>query len=132
MRNRWLLAVLTLSPLVTQASPAVDQVLADFEQAGGSNFSAEAGKTLYFKEFKDEKSGEIRQCSTCHTDDLRQSGKQANTGKVIEPLAPSANAERLTDVAKINKWLKRNCKWTVGRECTAQEKGDVITFIQSQ
>jgi hypothetical protein len=132
MRNTWLIAVLALSPLVSQASPAVDELLTEYRQAGAGEFSVEAGKTLYFKEFKDEKSGEIRQCSTCHTDNLTQAGKQANTGKAIEPLAPSVNSKRLTDIAEIRKWLKRNCKWTVGRECTPQEKGDVLTFIQTQ
>ncbi|HCS12500.1 MAG TPA: hypothetical protein DIW28_01710, partial [Zetaproteobacteria bacterium] len=44
--------------------------------------------------------------------------------KRIEPMAPSVNPERLTDPAKIEKWFGRNCEWTIGRDCTAQEKAD--------
>jgi hypothetical protein len=47
-------------------------------------------------------------------------------------MAPSVNAARLTDQAKIVKWLHRNCKWTLGRECTPQEKGDFLTYIRSR
>jgi hypothetical protein len=69
---------------------------------------------------------------TCHGRDLTQPGRQANTGKVIEPLAPSVNPQRLTDPAKIEKWLTRNCRWTLGRECTANEKADFIAYIKTQ
>ncbi|MBA1331752.1 cytochrome C, partial [Candidatus Endoriftia persephone str. Guaymas] len=27
---------------------------------------------------------------------------------------------------------KRNCRWTFGRDCTPQEKGDLMLFIQGQ
>ncbi len=54
------------------------------------------------------------------------------TGKAIEPLAPSVNPKRLSDTAKVEKWFTRNCKWTVGRACAPQEKGDVLSFIRAQ
>lgn len=44
-------------------------------------------------------------------------------------MKPAVNPERLVDAKKIEKWFLRNCKWTFGRECTAQEKGDFLTFI---
>jgi Domain of unknown function (DUF1924) len=50
-------------------------------------------------------------------------------GKVVEPLAPSANPDRLTDRRDVEKWFKRNCKQVLGRECTAVEKGHFITFL---
>jgi hypothetical protein len=50
-------------------------------------------------------------------------------GKVVEPLAPAANPARLTDRSEVEKWFKRNCKQVVGRECTAEEKGHVITWL---
>ena len=80
----------------------------------------------------DAKSGEKRRCSLCHSEDLRRTGKHAVTGKVIEPLAPSANPKRLTDPEHIEKWFTRNCKWTLGRECTPQEKGDFLLMIRSK
>jgi hypothetical protein len=39
---------------------------------------------------------------------------------------------RLTDVASIEKWFLRNCRGTWGRECSAQEKGDLLLFINQQ
>jgi hypothetical protein len=50
-------------------------------------------------------------------------------GKVVEPLAPAANPARLTDRSEVEKWFKRNCKQVVGRECTAEEQGHVITWL---
>jgi hypothetical protein len=47
-------------------------------------------------------------------------------------MAPSVNPKRLTNQAKIEKWLLRNCRWTLGRECTAEEKANFISFIKTQ
>ena len=54
------------------------------------------------------------------------------TGKVIDPMAPSVNPKRFTDAKEIEKWFKRNCTWTVGRECTPQEKGDFLSYLRTQ
>jgi len=126
-----LILTLAISPLV-QATPAVEELLEQYRQEGIQEFKADLGKTLYFQEFKSASTGEIRQCADCHTTDLRAQGKHAETGKIIDPLAPSINPQRLLDIKEINKWLKRNCKWTLGRECTAQEKGNLLIFIQTQ
>jgi hypothetical protein len=110
----------------------VDELLQQYGGQGGRNFSAAAGEQFWDRQVTDAKSGEQRRCSLCHSTDLRRVGKHATTGKAIEPLAPSANPQRLTDKEKIEKWLLRNCKWTLGRECTAQEKGDVLVFIRGR
>jgi hypothetical protein len=75
---------------------------------------------------------EPRSCATCHTADLTKTGKHATTGKAIEPMAVSVNPERLTDQAKVEKWFGRNCRWTLGRDCTPQEKAGFVSFIKSQ
>ena len=54
------------------------------------------------------------------------------TGKTIAPMAVSANPERFTDEAKIEKWFRRNCKEVVGRECTAAEKADFLAWLVRQ
>jgi hypothetical protein len=46
-------------------------------------------------------------------------------------MAPSVNPARFTNTSKVEKWFKRNCKDVLNRECTAQEKGDVITYLMS-
>ncbi|MFQ5489046.1 MAG: DUF1924 domain-containing protein [Gammaproteobacteria bacterium] len=132
MRYLLISGVLWLVAGAVQAA-AVDDLLAEYRQAGAAEFSAERGRTLWDKRFPDPKqAGKTRSCSLCHGDDLRQGGKHVRTGKAIKPMAPSVNSARLSDVKKVRKWLKRNCKWTLGRECSPQEKGDLLTFLRSQ
>ena len=100
------------------------------KESGFKGFDAERGKKLFFETRPNDKSGPIS-CATCHTSDLKKSGKTL-VGKAIEPLAPSANPKRLTDVKETEKWLARNFKQVYGREGTAKEKGDVLTFISKQ
>lgn len=110
------------------ASPASDAAFAQYKSEGAANFSAERGKTGWSNEVI-SKDGEKRSCTTCHGPDPTKSGKHATTKKIIEPMAASFNAERFTDLKKTEKWFKRNCEWTWGRECTAQEKGDFLKFL---
>ncbi|MCH2222803.1 MAG: DUF1924 domain-containing protein, partial [Dechloromonas sp.] len=51
------------------------------------------------------------------------------TGKAIRPLAVSANGERLSDPAKVEKWFGRNCKEVLGRACSAAEKADFVAYM---
>ena len=125
-----LLAVSIASGIV-RAAP-VDELLEQFRSQGAHEFSAAAGEKFWEQNNKDAASGEMRRCALCHTTDLRAMGKHAVTGKVIKPMAPSVNPERLADKAKIEKWLERNCKWTLARACTPQEKGDVLVMIRSR
>ncbi|MGZ8256445.1 MAG: DUF1924 domain-containing protein [Gallionella sp.] len=92
--------------------------------AGFQGFSATRGETF----FKAKHGGEWS-CSSCHTDNPMNSGKHAKTEKVIKPMAPKANEERFTEPKKVAKWFKRNCNDVLDRECTAQEQGDVMTYL---
>ena len=92
--------------------------------AGFQGFSAVRGEQFFKTRHGNEWS-----CSSCHTDNPAAPGKHAKTGKAIEPLAPSANAERFTNPKKVEKWFKRNCNDVLGRACTAQEKGDVLAYL---
>lgn len=76
------------------------------------------------------KQGKPIACTGCHTLNLSNAGKNSLTGKVIEPLSPRANPQRLTSTKEVTKWLRRNFMDVYGREGTAQEKGDVLTYIQ--
>lgn len=113
------------------ATPASDSLMQELKQAGATDGNAETGKALWTEE-KQQVAGKGRSCSICHGTDLTQAGEHQRTHKVIEPMAPSVNAERFTEVAEMKKWFKRNCKWTWGRECTAQEQMDILTFLLSQ
>jgi len=68
-------------------------------------------------------------CTSCHTDNPLNAGQHAVTAKTIRPLAVAANAERLSDPAKVEKWFGRNCKEVVGRACTPAEKADFMTYL---
>ena len=72
-----------------------------------------------------------RDCTQCHGNDLRQAGRHRRTRKPIDPMAPSVNPKRFTDPRKVEKWFRRNCKWTWGRECTAQEKADILQWLNT-
>jgi hypothetical protein len=71
-----------------------------------------------------------RSCTDCHGADLHQPGRHQRTNKPIEPMAPSVSTGRYTDPDKMEKWFKRNCKWTWNRECTPQEKGDLLEYLK--
>lgn len=126
-----ILAVTLLVATAASATPATDELFARYKSEGASGFDAEHGRKDWLKEGK-ESDGKKMNCTTCHGDDLGKPGKHHKTGKVIEAMAPSANPERFTDAKKIEKWFKRNCNDAWGRECTAQEKGDVLKFLLSK
>ena len=121
-------ALLVAIPFYAQAD-AVSELEAVYQTQGAGPFSATAGEALWNKTFIDAKTGKERNCGSCHTIDLTNQGKHARTGKIIKPMAPSVNSKRLTKVKKIKKWFVRNCKWTMGRECTTQEKGNFLAYL---
>jgi len=110
----------------------ISSLLAGYQATGAGPFSAEQGAQLWRRSVPDSAGGPARQCADCHTEDLKAPGRHNKTGKSIDPLAPSATATRLTDPAKVEKWFERNCKGTWGRLCTPQEKGDLLTWINTQ
>jgi hypothetical protein len=122
---------LLISPIsFTHAnSEAVNTLIQTYVTQGAASANAEQGKQLWIKSFKGKGEFSDRSCSSCHTQDLSGPGKHIKTKKVIKPMAPSINPQRFTKVKKINKWFKRNCKWTLGRECTAQEKANILAYI---
>ncbi len=122
-----LVLFLTLAPGSAFAVSEVTRVmLEELQTMAPLSFSAAAGKATWFKDI------DGRSCTTCHTESVLVSGRHQRTGKVIEAMAPSINPQRLTVRKKINKWLLRNCKWTFGRECSAQEKGDILVWLSEQ
>lgn len=89
-------------------------------------FSASRGQQWF-----NSRHGTDWSCSTCHTGDPLSTGRHATTGRQIAPLAPAANPARLVDVARMEKWFKRNCNDVLGRACSAAEKGDVLAYLTS-
>ncbi|MEN9434269.1 MAG: hypothetical protein RLZZ422_1858 [Pseudomonadota bacterium] len=131
MLNRVRLLILSL--LVTSASVALAETPQDFlktyetEAKAAGNFTG--FDTVRGKLFFNQTHGNDWSCASCHTANPAQAGKHAKTGKAIDPLAPSANSERFTNAKKVEKWFKRNCNDVLDRECTALEKGDVLSYL---
>jgi len=117
------------------AGPREDQ-LAQYASAAKTadptfaGFSAARGKTLHTQTFTGGKP-DTPSCTSCHGTDPRAAGRNA-TGRAIEPVALSAAPTRYTDPAKVEKWFKRNCTEVMGRECSAKEKGDWLSFMFGQ
>ncbi len=44
-------------------------------------------------------------------------------------MAHSVNSKRYTDYRTVEDFLARNCVLVFKRECTAQEKGDVLAWL---
>jgi uncharacterized membrane protein len=119
------LALALLStPAQAQTTPA-EQMAAYLAQSG------QPAQVARGQEFFSTKHGKEWSCSTCHTAKPTVDGKHATTGKVIAPMAPAFNAQRFTDAAKTEKWFRRNCNDVVGRECTAGEKADLLSWLLS-
>jgi hypothetical protein len=83
------------------------------------------------EKFFTSKHGKEWSCATCHNAPPTTDGKHASTDKTIAPLAPSYNAKRFTDEAKVNKWFKRNCNDVLARECSPLEKADVMAYLNN-
>ncbi len=129
----FLLVLPVLAPPLraAQPGPAQKAILEGYrKEAGGVEFSAERGRKLFSERHVGGKPT-TPSCTTCHTADPRNRGR-TRAGKEIAPMALSANPDRFSDPKKVRKWFRRNCRSVLGRECTAQEKGDFLTFMFSQ
>lgn len=117
------------------AGPREDQLAQYASAAKAANpafagFSAERGKTLHTQAFAGGKP-DTPACTSCHGKDPRVAGRSP-AGKAIDPMALSVAPARYTDPVKVEKWFRRNCNEVLGRECSAQEKGDWLSFMFGQ
>lgn len=119
------IAGIALSTFVFATSVSETMIDAYTSQTGQAA-SARQGEVLWMSQ------NEGRRCSDCHGADLTKAGKHIRTKKVIDPMAPSVNTTRLRDKKNIEKWFKRNCLWTLKRECTPQEKANILAWLASQ
>lgn len=94
-----------------------------------STLSAEAGRAFYIK--KVEVAGKDLACAACHTDNPANPGKHNETGKPIKPMAPAVNTKRFSSVQKSAAAFTKHCKDLYAKDCSAQDKGDFITYLLS-
>lgn len=131
MRFALLIVPLVLATPVIYAQTASSQLQQLSLQAKAKNPAFTGFNSQRGQQFFTSTHGNDWSCASCHTKNPLQTGKHEVTGKVIQPLAPAANANRFSDVAKSEKWFRRNCKDVLKRECTTQEKGDVLSWLLS-
>lgn len=112
------------------ANPARDAIIAGYATQAGQSPSAARGKALFMGTHTGGKP-ETPSCTVCHTQNIHNPGR-TRVGKPIEPMAVSVTPSRFTDPAKVEKWLGRNCRTVLGRECTPLEKADILTWLNSQ
>lgn len=142
MKRRYRLALagaVIILPLAALAAGKTERaaILADYTaktraaDPGFAGFSAQRGEALFRGSFT---GGDARtpSCMSCHTADPRQPGRNAKTGRPIDPVAVSADPRRYTDPAQVDKHFTRDCKSVLGRDCTPLERGDYITFMMGQ
>jgi len=130
MARRLVMAlVLTFSASLALAdSPAnlLDTYKTQAKVTGGA-----AGDVARGQSFFNSTHGNEWKCASCHGALPTGKGEHAITHKVIEPLAPAFNAQRFSDLAKADKWFRRNCKDVLARECSAAEKADVLAWLMT-
>ena len=89
--------------------------------------SADRGKAFFLRNWN--RTDRMPNCAACHTERPAAAGVHVITDKTIRPLAPAANPDRFSNLAKAEKWFRRNCSEVVGRECSAGEKADLVQFL---
>ena len=117
---------------------------------GFEGFSAERGRKFYLEKHALMGVGAVT-CASCHRKDPREQvrahkmeilcrachvindeehpvPKEAKV-RYIEPFAPHANPERFSDHVRVEKFFKVYCTMVLKRECTPQEKGDLIAWL---
>ena len=125
-------AILATAGLACAAIAPVAHAATPTEQLAG--YTAQAGSPAVparGQQFFNTRQGREWSCGSCHGALPTQAGKHASTGKSISALAPAFNPERFTDSAKTEKWFRRNCNDVAGRECTAAEKADVLSWLMT-
>jgi mono/diheme cytochrome c family protein len=118
------LAGAAFAPVAQAATPS--EMLAGYTAESGKPANPARGQQLFTT-----RQGREWSCASCHGAVPTQDGKHASTGKAIKPLAPAFNPERFTDSAKTEKWFRRNCNDVMGRECSAGEKADVLSWLMT-
>lgn len=130
------LLAMAASAALAGSDPRRDAILASIETEAKAadpaltGFDAARGEAFWHAPHTGGKP-DTPSCTSCHTKDPKASG-QTRAGKAIAPMAVSKSPDRFTDAEKVAKWLQRNCMTVLGRECTATEKGDVLTYLSSQ
>ena len=123
MQKKIALVLVLLSLIGAAVATSPQDLLKGYESRSGKTSQARG------EQFFNTKHGKEWSCASCHETPPNHDTKHIVTGKLIKPLSPNSNPDRFTDQAKVEKWFKRNCNDVLGRECVAQEKADVLSWL---
>lgn len=122
----FVIALAASAPAAHAATPA--ELLAGYVAQAGAPANAERGEKLFNTNFGKELG---LSCASCHGAVPTRTSRHAISEKRLDALAPGFNAKRFTDGPKAEGWFRINCKDVMARECTAQEKADVLAWLIS-
>lgn len=123
-----LLSISGMMVFSAQADVSTAERLANnFALVAKSELSAEEGKAFYTK--RQSIKGKELACASCHADNPLNLGKHSETGKVIQPMAPSANPKRFADLEKSGKHFSKHCNDLYGQDCSPKDKGNFIAYL---
>lgn len=145
-------AVIAASAAAETPQELISAYAAQARAADGdfSGFSAERGQSFYARKHAQEDGSEYA-CASCHHEDPRREQfahhdqipcrachfpaeaytERHKIRRQLLPLAPVTNPARFNDAHRVEIWFERNCAFVLGRACTAQEKGDLLTWLLS-
>jgi hypothetical protein len=127
-RSRALTLLAAASLCLTAHAATPSELLAAYTAQAGAPASPERGQRLFTTNFGRPLG---LSCSSCHGEVPTKAGQDQISEKAIKPLAPAFNAARFTDRGKVEHGFRVNCRDVVGRECTAAEKADVLSWLIS-
>jgi len=132
----FILAIFVTLSAFAQSEEVNEYIKALHREASNANpafkeFNAKRGEIIFTSKHVGKEGKDIS-CVSCHGNNLSKQGENITTGKIIKPLSPATNPERLSSVKSVKKWLRRNFNDVYNREGTAQEKGDVLRYISTK
>ena len=121
------LALASLVPNALAQATSAAELLAAYAAQAKAPASAERGEAFFNRKF----GRDFDNCAACHGAVPVKNGKDLVSEKVIAPLAPAVTPTRFNDRSKVEYRFRINCKDVVGRECTAAEKADLMSWLMS-
>ncbi|HEY3300300.1 MAG TPA: DUF1924 domain-containing protein [Methylophilaceae bacterium] len=92
-----------------------------------AGLNADEGKAFYNREIGVE--GRKVSCSSCHTANPGDTGKNIVTHKPIRPLSPVVNPKRFADLDKVQAKFEEHCTDITGKDCAPEDKANFIAYL---
>lgn len=91
-------------------------------------FQGFSGKRGYDFYHAVHEGGRANSCTDCHGADPKQDGAMPN-GSPLPPFSAEVNPNRLSSKPRFDGTIRGCCNVTLGRDCAALNKGDIVHFM---